>query len=166
MKMAKSIVKKHEHTFQKEEICAIREGLLQWYDQHRRCLPWRGDSPPYISLSERQETINENQQIKNVSAYGTWVSEIMCQQTRVETVIDYYCKWMEKFPTVESLAQADPEAVNAAWAGLGYYRRARMLHAGAKFVVEQYGGKLPKDIEKLKSIPGIGPYTAGYTYLS
>ncbi|OQR99573.1 hypothetical protein THRCLA_06456 [Thraustotheca clavata] len=147
----------HSHRWTTTEVQSIKARLLQWYDKERRCLPWRGDAPPFlVSISER---VTSDRSI--VSPYATWVSEIMCQQTRVETVVEYYVKWMEKFPTVEALAAADPEQVNAAWAGLGYYRRARMLHEGAKFVVEKLNGKMPQDVETLKTIPGIGPYTAG-----
>eukprot|EP01052_Picozoa_sp_SAG31_P034240 SAG31_NODE_3973_length_3702_cov_3.586848_2_plen_259_part_00 len=97
-----------------------------------------------------------------VSAYGTWVSEIMLQQTRVETVIPYYIKWMERWPTAAALAAATAEEVNAAWAGLGYYRRARLLHQGAQLVANPpYNGLLPRTVDELSHIPGIGPYTAG-----
>ena len=93
--------------------------------------------------------------------YAVWVSEIMLQQTRVATVIDYFGRWMAKWPTVEQLAEASEEEVNEMWSGLGYYRRARMLHQGAKFVLERFDGRLPRDVAALKSIPGIGDYTAG-----
>ncbi|KDO22664.1 hypothetical protein SPRG_10979 [Saprolegnia parasitica CBS 223.65] len=150
---------RHDHGWKSAEVKAIRAGLLAWYDKRRRCLPWRGDSPPFLSVVE--DRAPGYAASVPVSPYGTWVSEIMCQQTRVETVVDYYVRWMEKFPTVHALAAAEPDQVNAAWAGLGYYRRARMLHDGAKFVVETYNGDMPNDIERLKAIPGIGPYTAG-----
>ncbi|DBA00583.1 TPA: LOW QUALITY PROTEIN: hypothetical protein N0F65_007712 [Lagenidium giganteum] len=101
------------------------------------------------------------QEPRTVAPYETWVSEIMLQQTRVDTVVDYFLRWIDKFPTVEALADASEEDVNALWAGLGYYRRARMLHAGAKFVVAEFGGQLPSTVEQLSTIPGIGPYTAG-----
>ena len=94
------------------------------------------------------------------SAYGTWVSEIMLQQTRVEAVIPYWLQWMEAFPTPQALAQATEEQVNARWAGLGFYRRARLLHAAAKHVTEHYDGQLPQTVAELERIPGIGPYTA------
>jgi len=97
-----------------------------------------------------------------VSPYATWVSEIMCQQTRVETVIRYFQKWMATFPTVQALAAATLDEVNSVWAGLGYYRRARMLHEGAKMVcAAPHNGVLPDSLEGLKSIKGIGDYTAG-----
>ena len=95
------------------------------------------------------------------NAYATWVSEIMLQQTRVETVIEYFERWMRRFPTVHALAAASSEDVNAHWAGLGYYRRARFLHEGAKRVVATMRGELPSTAEALKQIPGIGEYTAG-----
>lgn len=95
-----------------------------------------------------------------VSAYGVWVSEIMLQQTRVEAVIPYYLKWMAKFPTVQHLANATEDEVNAHWAGLGFYRRARFLHQGAQFVVETCDGELPPTVEELMKISGIGQYTA------
>ncbi|RLN72891.1 hypothetical protein BBJ28_00017834, partial [Nothophytophthora sp. Chile5] len=124
---------------------------------------------------------------RKVEPYETWVSEIMLQQTRVDTVVDYFLRWLEKFPTVDALANATEEVrhspalhnltalsmhigiiltkkrmlrlqdVNALWAGLGYYRRARMLHAGAKYVVANFGGELPSTVEQLLTIPGIGP---------
>ena len=95
-----------------------------------------------------------------VSAYGVWVSEIMLQQTRVETVIDFYTRWMRRFPRVEDLASASLEEVHGLWAGLGYYRRAKFLHLGAQEVVSKHGGALPGTLEGLKEIKGIGPYTA------
>jgi len=96
-----------------------------------------------------------------VSGYGTWVSEIMLQQTRVETVVEYYLKWMKRFPTVEELSKASLDEVNAMWAGLGYYRRAKYLHLGAQKVVGDFKGKLPETVKGLREIPGIGQYTAG-----
>lgn len=95
-----------------------------------------------------------------VSAYGVWVSEVMLQQTRVEAVIPYWCKWMTTFPTVHHLANATDEQVNAHWAGLGFYRRARLLHQGAQYLVKKWEGNMPQTREELLDIPGIGPYTA------
>jgi A/G-specific adenine glycosylase len=118
---------------------AFREDLLAWYDRDKRDLPWRGIDDPYL----------------------TWVSEIMLQQTQVATVIDYYHRWLERFPTVESLAQAERESVMELWAGLGYYRRARFLHESAQMVVEEFGGELPDSFDGLQKLKGIGPYTAG-----
>jgi A/G-specific adenine glycosylase len=113
--------------------------LLGWYRRHGRSLPWRGHPDPY----------------------AVWVSEIMLQQTRVEAVIPYFERWMRLFPTVKDLAEASEQAVLSAWEGLGYYSRARNLHKAAKIVVEQHGGELPREPEALRSLPGIGRYTAG-----
>eukprot|EP00970_Alexandrium_tamarense_P020133 scaffold14882_cov193-Alexandrium_tamarense.AAC.3 len=97
---------------------------------------------------------------RKVTAYGVWVSEIMLQQTRVESVIPYYLKWMDKFPTVHDLANASEEEVNSHWAGLGFYRRSRLLHAGAKRVVKDYKGIVPNTVDELLKIEGVGRYTA------
>lgn len=113
--------------------------LLSWYQVNKRTPPWR-DHP---------------------SPYAIWVSEIMLQQTRVETVIPYFEKWMRLFPTVHDLASASEQAVLSAWEGLGYYSRARNLHKAAKIVVEQYGGELPRELNELARLPGIGRYTLG-----
>lgn len=115
--------------------------LLTWYRTHKRTLPWRD--------SLRRD------------AYAVWVSEIMLQQTRVETVIPYFEKWMRLFPSVEALANASERDVLNAWEGLGYYSRARNLHKAAKIVAEQYNGKVPRDLEQLRKLPGIGRYTLG-----
>ncbi len=117
----------------------LAEPLIRWYALCGRSLPWRdcGD------------------------AYRIWVSEIMLQQTRVETVRPYFAAFLERFPTVEALAAAEDEAVRSVWSGLGFYRRVRNLHAAAKIVVEEYGGCLPRDPAELRSLPGIGRYTAG-----
>jgi A/G-specific adenine glycosylase len=112
--------------------------LLAWYKQHARKLPWREDHDPY----------------------RVWVSEIMLQQTRVAAVLEHYRRFLNKFPTVRKLAAARESSVLAAWSGLGYYRRARMLHAAAKLVVKEYRGKFPRDSEGLRHLPGIGRYTA------
>ncbi|MBA2660883.1 MAG: A/G-specific adenine glycosylase [Bradymonadaceae bacterium] len=121
------------------QISALRADLLGWYDEHQRALPWRGSEDPY----------------------AVWVSEIMLQQTQVATVIAYYERWMVSFPSVEALAEATSDEVLEAWAGLGYYRRARALHAGAQLVVGEHAGKLPSDLAGLRSLPGVGAYTAG-----
>lgn len=115
------------------------ELLLRWYDQHARVLPWRG--------------------IHN--AYHTWVSETMLQQTRVETVLAYFDRFIQRFPTVEALAAAPEDEVLKLWEGLGYYRRARNLHKGAQQVVAEHGGVIPRDVKELLKISGIGEYTAG-----
>lgn len=93
--------------------------------------------------------------------YAVWVSEIMLQQTRVETVIPYFEKWMKLFPSIKALAAADERTVLNAWEGLGYYSRARNLHKAAKIAAEKFGGELPRDLEDLRSLPGIGRYTVG-----
>jgi A/G-specific adenine glycosylase len=113
--------------------------LLNWYHQHGRTLPWR-DHP---------------------DSYAVWVSEIMLQQTRVETVIPYFEKWMQLFPDVSALANASEHDVLNAWEGLGYYSRAHNLHKAAKIVAEKFDGKLPQDLTDLRSLPGIGRYTVG-----
>lgn len=118
---------------------ALRRALLRWYDAHGRALPWRETRDPY----------------------AVWVSEIMCQQTRVDTVIPYYLKFMKRFPTLDALAVAHEDEVLGAWSGLGYYRRARLLHAGVKEVVARYGGKVPRDRDARLKLPGVGRYTAG-----
>lgn len=117
----------------------IAHALLAWYDENKRVLPWRDISDPY----------------------ATWVSETMLQQTRVETVLRYYPRFMQRFPTVQDLAEASVEDVLKLWEGLGYYRRARNLHLGAQQVAAEYGGVIPKDVKQLMTIQGIGAYTAG-----
>src|SRR5712672_494691 len=116
--------------------------LLAWYDRHRRTLPWRAPA------GERTEP------------YLVWLSEIMLQQTTVATVGDYFRRFVERWPTVEALAEAPLDHVLSAWAGLGYYARARNLHACAQAVVERHGGRFPSSLAELATLPGIGPYTA------
>lgn len=116
----------------------LRRRLLAWYDAHRRDLPWRRTRDPY----------------------RIWISEVMLQQTRVETVIPYYERWLGRFPTIDALASASLEEVLEYWAGLGYYARAHNLHQAAHRVKEQYTGVLPQDPVALRSLPGVGPYTA------
>jgi A/G-specific adenine glycosylase len=117
---------------------AVREKLLAWYDAHARDLPWRKTQDPY----------------------QVWVSEIMLQQTRVAAVIEHYHEFLERFPTLERLARAREASVLAAWSGLGYYRRARMLHAAAKVVRRERNGKFPTTALEWRQLPGIGRYTA------
>lgn len=112
--------------------------LLTWYDQRARDLPWRENRDPY----------------------RVWLSEIMLQQTRVAAVTTHYALFLKKFPTVQKLASAREASVLAAWSGLGYYRRARMLHAAAKLVVKEHGGTFPAASKELLALPGIGRYTA------
>src|SRR5688572_23548418 len=115
--------------------------LLTWYHANKRTLPWRGHA--------------------SRSAYAIWVSEIMLQQTRVEAVIPYFEKWMRLFPTVQALANASEQEVLNAWEGLGYYSRARNLHKAAKVVVDRYKSEIPRDLDELRQLPGIGRYTLG-----
>ncbi len=117
----------------------VRKNLLGWYRRNRRDLPWRRTRDPY----------------------AIWISEAMLQQTRVETVIPYYQRFLERFPTVASLAEAESDAVLGAWAGLGYYSRARNLQSAAQAVMDRHGGKLPETADVLRELPGIGRYTAG-----
>jgi len=121
--------------------CATR--LLVWYDAHRRQLPWRA------AAGRRAEP------------YHVWLSEIMLQQTTVQAVASYYAKFLRTWPTVEALADAPQDAVLTAWAGLGYYARARNLHATAKLVADTLGGRFPDTAAELRKLPGIGSYTAG-----
>jgi len=116
----------------------FRRRLLGWYDREARDLPWRRDRDPY----------------------RVWVSEIMLQQTRVAAVIEHYHEFLRRFPNVKKLAGAREPAVLAAWSGLGYYRRARMMHAAAKEIVQEHGGRFPQTAEALRELPGIGRYTA------
>lgn len=122
---------------------AIAHALAVWHDQQQRSLPWR--SAP---AGQRDP-------------YQVWVSEIMAQQTRIETVVDYYERWMRRFPTIEALAAADQQEVLKQWEGLGYYARARNLHRAAQVVVAEHGGTLPQDRTALRRLPGIGDYTVG-----
>lgn len=112
--------------------------LLTWYDREKRQLPWR-DHP---------------------DSYAIWVSEIMLQQTRVETVIPYFQHWMNRFPDIKSLAEASLDEVLVTWEGLGYYSRARNLHQAARQLMENFQGELPEQPDQLRRLPGIGRYTA------
>jgi len=118
---------------------ALRAALLAWYRANRRDLPWRRTRDPY----------------------AIWISEAMLQQTRVETVIPYYERFLARFPDVAALATADLDDVTALWAGLGYYSRARNLHRAAREVMEHHAGRLPDDVDALRALPGVGRYTAG-----
>ena len=123
---------------------SFRRQLLAWYDVHARELPWR------------QQPGNKGCR----DPYPVWLSEIMLQQTRVAGVIEHYHEFLRRFPTVENLATAREASVLAAWSGLGYYRRARMLHAAAKVIVRELGGKFPTTAAGWRELPGIGRYTA------
>jgi A/G-specific adenine glycosylase len=123
----------------RKRLSAIRRALLRHYDRHRRDLPWRGTTDPY----------------------RVWVSEIMLQQTRADVVAPYYERWLERFPTLGALADAELDDVLRVWQGLGYYARARNLHRAARLVRERHGGVLPRDAASLRALPGVGAYTAG-----
>jgi A/G-specific adenine glycosylase len=117
----------------------ISSALLAWYRAVRRDLPWRNTRDPYC----------------------IWVSEIMLQQTRVQSVMGYYERWIRRFPSVEALAAADGEDVLIAWEGLGYYSRARNLQRAAQQIVAEHAGRVPRSVDALRGLPGIGPYSAG-----
>lgn len=116
----------------------VRRNVLRWYESHGRDLPWRGADP-----------------------YHIWVSEIMLQQTTVAAVKPYFDRFMRRFPNVQSLANAPEEDVLKLWEGLGYYSRARNLAKAARFVVDEYAGEFPRDVDALQKLPGVGKYTAG-----
>jgi len=116
----------------------LRKSLLAWYDEHRRDLPWRETRDPY----------------------RIWISEIMLQQTRVAAVLPRYENFLRRFPSVQQLASAKLESVLAEWSGLGYYHRARNLHAAARVIAQERGGKFPRNAEAWRNLPGIGRYTA------
>src|SRR5262245_9449396 len=119
-------------------VHAFRRRLLGWYGRHQRALPWRGTRDPYAVL----------------------VSEFMLQQTQVSRVMGHYPRFLTRYPTIEDLAAAPADAVRESWHGLGYYARARNLHAAARRVVADHGGRLPRELERLRKLPGIGRYTA------
>lgn len=122
-----------------DKIKAFRKALLDWYDENKRDLPWRRTSDPY----------------------AIWVSEIMLQQTRVDTVIPYYESFLYRLPTIQDLAAAPEDVLLKVWEGLGYYSRVRNMQAAAQQMVEQFGGRFPQTYEDIVSLKGIGPYTAG-----
>ncbi|MEM6329796.1 MAG: A/G-specific adenine glycosylase [Planctomycetota bacterium] len=117
----------------------LRRRLLAWYQRNARDLPWRADRDPY----------------------RVWLSEVMLQQTQVETVKPYFARFLEAFPSVADLAAAEEQQVLRLWEGLGYYRRARALHAAAKRITQEHGGVFPSDLATLRKLPGVGRYTAG-----
>lgn len=122
-----------------EQKKAFQDALLSWYREEKRDLPWRRTSDPYY----------------------IWISEVMLQQTRVETVIPYYERFIEKFPTMQHLTDAKEEELLKMWEGLGYYSRVRNLQSGVREVVENYGGKVPMSRKEISTLKGVGPYTAG-----
>jgi A/G-specific adenine glycosylase len=124
---------------QAADLSSLTRSLESWFSRNQRPLPWREAYEPY----------------------HVWVSEVMLQQTRMEVVLPYFARFLDRFPTVAALAHATDHDVMAAWSGLGYYRRAKMLRAGAVVVMEQFGGAIPRTVEELLAIPGIGRYTAG-----
>ena len=121
------------------ELSQLQNALLTWFAEHQRDLPWR----------------------ENYPAYGVWISEMMLQQTRVATVLDYYDRWMKALPSIPSVAAANEATILKLWEGLGYYARARNIHRAAKQICEQHAGEFPNDYEAIRQLPGIGPYTAG-----
>lgn len=125
--------------WEEDKIFSFRQKLLAWYDENKRDLPWRRSKNPY----------------------HIWVSEIMLQQTRVDTVIPYYERFLDWFPTVESLANAPEERLLKAWEGLGYYSRVRNMQTAAQQIMSEFEGKFPSTYEGISSLKGIGPYTAG-----
>jgi len=120
-------------------IKTIARHLLVWYGQNARDLPWRHDPSPY----------------------RVWISEVMLQQTSVSTVQPYFERWLKRFPDLQALASASEQEVLALWQGMGYYQRARRLHAAARQVVQEHGGQIPRDRADLLKLPGVGPYVAG-----
>lgn len=122
-----------------EQTKEFQKKFIEWYEREKRNLPWRYNRDPY----------------------RIWISEIMLQQTRVDTVIDYFYRFMEWFPTIEALANAPEEKLLKAWEGLGYYSRARNIQAAAKQIMSEFGGKMPQTVAEISSLKGIGPYTTG-----
>jgi A/G-specific adenine glycosylase len=117
---------------------SFADTLIRWYEEHKRDLPWRGETDPY----------------------KIWVSEIILQQTRVQQGWDYYLQFIDNFPNVKALAEAEEERVLKVWQGLGYYSRARNMHAAAREIMTKHGGQFPRDYDKILALKGIGPYTA------
>ena len=122
-----------------EEVTSFQDAFLTWYQREKRNLPWRYNHDPY----------------------RIWISEIMLQQTRVDTVIDYFYRFMEQFPTIQDLANAPEDKLLKVWEGLGYYSRARNIQAAAKQIMEEFNGVFPSTVDEIRSLKGIGPYTAG-----
>ncbi len=121
------------------KVRAISARLLPWFSAHARDLPWRKDYAPY----------------------HVWISEIMLQQTQMERGVQYFKRWMQRFPSIEAVAQASEEDILHAWEGLGYYTRARNIHKAAQKIMREHKGIFPKELEHIRALPGIGPYTTG-----
>lgn len=117
---------------------ALQRALIRWFKRNARDLPWR----------------------RNRTPYRVWLSEIMLQQTRVDQVMNYYAHFLKRFPSIAALARAPLDDVLKRWEGLGYYTRARQLHAAAKRIMEQHGGRFPRDLDAIRALPGVGPYTS------
>ena len=128
-----------QHALSTDAIAAIRAALLAFFDESARPLPWRQTRDPY----------------------AVWVSEVMSQQTRVETVVPYYHRWLDRFPDIATLADSPVDDVLKAWEGLGYYSRARNMHAAARILRERHDSALPSSHDALRALPGVGDYTAG-----
>ena len=120
------------------QTIAITQKLLLWYSKNKRLLPFRKTNDPY----------------------KIWLSEVMLQQTKVNTVIPYYKRWLKRYPTLQSASEARTDSLLKLWEGLGFYRRAKNLHKTSKILINKYKGKLPNDFKKLKELPGVGDYTA------
>eukprot|EP00884_Botryococcus_braunii_P007159 jgi/Botrbrau1/16444/Bobra.0142s0040.1 len=149
--------------FSPADIVSIRNKLLAWYDQHHRVLPWRRNEHSKRVLGESNLPAEALPAPSDLSQqdfmYYVWVCEVMSQQTQVPRVVQYFNKWIKRWPTVEALSKASVEEVNEMWAGLGYYRRARYLLDGAKHVQDKLGGLFPLTSLELQKIPGVGEYT-------
>ncbi|MTD41449.1 A/G-specific adenine glycosylase [Erwinia sp. CPCC 100877] len=129
----------HWETWSTETLQLFQADFIAWYEQEKRNLPWR----------------------VNLDPYRIWISEIMLQQTRVDTVVDYYYRFMEWFPTIKDLAEAPDDKLLKAWEGLGYYSRARNLKIAAQQIMTEFNGQMPQTINEIRQLKGIGPYTAG-----
>jgi A/G-specific adenine glycosylase len=129
-------VRYHPHM---DDLTALHEAILTWFEEHKTEPPWRGVDAPYM----------------------IWLAEIMLQQTQIATVVPYYERFIDRFPTVEALADAPLDDILKLWEGLGYYSRARNMHRAAKMIVDEFSGELPRTVEGLRKLPGVGPYTAG-----
>ena len=126
-------------TIPRQDVIILQRDLLRWYDNMRRPLPWR----------------------EQPDLFGTWISEIMLQQTTVKAVIPYWHRFLARFPDVAALATASEEEILREWSGLGYYRRARLLHRAARLVMKERDGQLPRSRDEWLQLPGVGAYTAG-----